>query len=524
MVDLNSKVYPQFTEFSGINTGTTPFNIGDGESTDEKNLGCDSFPSISQRKEDTELSGCEEFESILYIGYLFDGDLFCLGKKKEGKQYIHIYKYNPEGEEGNKWVDFVSGGRDYEDEDYIKNYVMAQIKEEDKIEAINFCGNRTVICLGKIWESKDGRAWCMYYIVSRAEKKDSIGNITSVEYYITEFGVSRVGDGSTTDIIVDGREIPGKVNYMKEKDGRLLTGSRHSANFCISEYQKLSHKNADDAAIFDIVTEAGDYCTGLALFNDTALYFKDSATYILYGKTPDSYYLDCLSRSAGCVANRSVAEANGALLWLGRDGVYAYSATTRPYKISLNVQKYIDNIDDAESACATSDGKRYYLCVRQKGGGSLMLVFDCERNLWHIWDCINYSQLIYKEGNVLGLCDNQVYMLMKEPNKGEWHFTSKPFDVGGISRNSNIYRLFMNIYAKKGSELAVYISGEAEGDNFKCIYRRSFANDKRDKVDIKIAPCSEARNLKYFRLKIAGSGECEIYGVDVYMRVKGRTY
>ena len=82
MVDLNSKVYPQINEFGGINTGAAPFNIADNESTEERNLRSDNYPSISQRKEGEEFPGMEDFEEIVYIGHLFNGELFCIGKKK----------------------------------------------------------------------------------------------------------------------------------------------------------------------------------------------------------------------------------------------------------------------------------------------------------------------------------------------------------------------------------------------------------------------------------------------------------
>jgi hypothetical protein len=181
-------------------------------------------------------------------------------------------------------------------------------------------------------------------------------------------------------------------------------------------------------------------------------------------------------------------------------------------------------MEEGERACATSDGRKYYISLKQKSGEYIMLMFDTEKNIWHVWDSLNYTQLLYKDGELLGIADNKIYKLFTKPFTGEWHYISKPFDIGGISRNSNIYRMFLNVYGKKGAEIEVSISGEAEGDDFKVILRKKYGSDKREKLDIKIAPCTEARNLKHFRLKISGCGECEVYGVDVYMRVLGRSY
>ena len=112
MVDVNSKVYPQITEFGGINTGAAPFNIGDNESTDERNLGSDNYPSISQWKEADEFPGNDEFKEILYIGYLFDGDIFCIGTKVEDvgiaeEGHCYIYKYKD-----GVWKKFISSFTD----------------------------------------------------------------------------------------------------------------------------------------------------------------------------------------------------------------------------------------------------------------------------------------------------------------------------------------------------------------------------------------------------------------------------
>ncbi len=521
MVDVNSKVYPQITEFGGINTGAAPFNIGDNESTDERNLGSDNYPSISQWKEAEEFPGNDEFKEILYIGYLFDGDIFCIGTKvedvgiaKEGHCYIYKYK-------DGVWKKFISK---FTDARGNNQSTSEGIKiGNKKICAANWNGNRTVISPGVIWEREvEGISTmtvkCVFYVIGFNEEKNSEGNIVT-KYWINE-QINQYNFDTN-----DATELAGTINYMQVKDNRLITGSESLPNMAVSEYGKYRYDNVDDIAVFETPTEKGENCTGLAIFNDTILYFKRNATYILYGKTPDSYYLDTLSRSVGCVAGRSIAEANGALIWLGSDGIYAYSATTRPYKISQKVQKYIDNIEDEESACATSDGSKYYLSIKQKSGEYIMLMFDSERGVWHVWDNPGYTQLLHgKDGKILGLCDNKIYTLFQKANESEWKFISKPFDVGGASRGSNIYRLFLNVFGKAGARIEVSISGEADGDSFKTLFRKSFPVDKREKLDIKIAPCREVRDLKYFRLKISGKGECEVYGIDVYMRVKGRSY
>jgi hypothetical protein len=56
------------------------------------------------------------------------------------------------------------------------------------------------------------------------------------------------------------------------------------------------------------------------------------------------------------------------------------------------------------------------------------------------------------------------------------------------------------------------------------LFTKNFTRDKNERIEIKAAPSNETRNLKYLRVKIEGTGECEIYEIEIYMRVKGRTY
>lgn len=526
MQDLKNKVYPQINEFSGINTGVSPFNIGDSESSDERNLWGEHFPSISQRMEREVFTDKCNLKEILHIGYLFDGDLFCVGKE-QGKDYYGFYKYNTVG---TKWDAFINTYIDGYHEYFTPTLFRREITfdKEHKVVSANWSGNKTVVSPGYIWRRTKNdtttiKTDCIAYSIYKTEDKDNEGNIREIKYFCREVSGIRQTTESGADEI-DVRKLVGAINFMQVKDNRLITGSKELPNMASTMYGEFSYRAADDTAIFEIATETGDNCTALAAFGDMILYFKRYSTYILYGKTPDSYYLDNLSGSVGCVAQGSIAEVGGGVMWLGADGVYAYSATTRPYKISQKVEKFIDNIDDEENACGVSDGRYYYLSVKQKNGEYVILVFDSERSVWHVWDGAPYKQMIHKNGEIFGFDGDTIYKLLTRPYTGAWHFISKPFDIGGISRKSNVHSLFINVTGKKGARLKVSISGDGEGDNFKTLFVMGFPTDKNEKKEIKIAPSNDTRNMKYLRLKFEGQGECLVHGIEVYMRVKGRTY
>ncbi len=470
MTELDFKTYPALSSFGGINTGDAPFNIGDGESSDEFNLSSEKHPAISQRKDAIKVFENEDFEKIMFLGKIFSGKPFCIAIKN-GKAGLFYFE--------DVWKE-ITASKD----------ILTELENAEEFKAVNFSEKKTVLTLGK-----GAHMVCIdeNFKASFVEKK--------------------------------GQEpLPEDVTFALVKNERLLTGSRHNVNFAVSGYQEMSWVNADDIEIFYVRTEEGKGCTGLSCFSDIAIYFKENSTHILYGKTPDSYYLDVLSHSVGCIADKSIAETSAGLLWLSKDGVYIYNATTRPYKVSHKIKKYIDNMTDASDSCGGSDGACYYLSLKQKDGENVLLVYDTEKKIWHVWGNPGYKDFVNIEGFLYARNDTEIFRLNDKGNTGEWHFTTKPFDVGGASRQSNIFKIFLNLSAKEGSKLEVYISGDAEGDNFTKLYKNSFGGETYEKAEIKIKPGVHVRNLKCFRLKFTGQGECTIHGFEVYMRVRGRTY
>ena len=96
--------------------------------------------------------------------------------------------------------------------------------------------------------------------------------------------------------------------------------------------------------------------------------------------------------------------------------------------------------------------------------------------------------------------------------------------MGGVAKGQNLRRIYLNIRAKKGAKLEVYISGKAEGDGFVSVKRRTYIKDEDEKLKIDIPVDKRVRNMPYFRIKISGGGDVSIYGMELHQRIKPKTY
>lgn len=487
--ELPQKSYPSLMGFGGINTGVSPFNIADNEATEILNLSSDNFPAISVAKGDREIwyelngQGDKIVKDIKYAGILFDGIPFFIGSVGGGD--VEIYYHSGTNYDGSAAWLAIEGSAEL-------------LEGGTEFTSTAFSDDTTVIATGK-------------KLISITES-----------YKAKE--ITKQGD----------EPFPKDVNFVVTKEERLLTASTQNDALQASEYQMVQYINSDDFQIFHAQTEARQYATALALYGDYALYFKKNSTHILYGKTPDSYSFDTMSYSIGCVSQRSIAETDSSIMWLSKDGVYAYSATTLPYKISSPVQKYIDNM--GSDASAVSDGKKYYLSLSQKDGSFVLLIYDTEFKVWHVRENIGYKMfikqtidendkdIVLKTSKIIGSDGVNFYEIGTGDTLSEWHFVTKPFDMGGVAKGQNLRRIYLNIRAKKGAKLEVYISGKAEGDGFVSVKRRTYIKDEDEKLKIDIPVDKRIRNMPYFRIKISGGGDISVYGMELHQRIKPKTY
>ena len=82
---------------------------------------------------------------------------------------------------------------------------------------------------------------------------------------------------------------------------------------------------------------SGRSITGMASFNKTLVIFTAEEMYICEGAV-GSMTMMKVSNGIGCVSHRTIAQSkDGLLMWLAQDGVYAWTGSGRPQKVSSQV-------------------------------------------------------------------------------------------------------------------------------------------------------------------------------------------
>jgi hypothetical protein len=128
--------------------------------------------------------------------------------------------------------------------------------------------------------------------------------------------------------------------------------------------------------------------TGLIPFLGRLCIFTDNSITLLSGNDDASWQsgLQTTEWRVGCINHRTVKLLNNLVIFLGRDGIYAYDGVTA-HRISDGIQNTIDDINRTyiSNCCAETDEQRYYLSYTSaSGGGSVndkMIIFDTTHGL-----------------------------------------------------------------------------------------------------------------------------------------------
>jgi len=98
-------------------------------------------------------------------------------------------------------------------------------------------------------------------------------------------------------------------------------------------YEDDDFTSASGGGIINIA----DTITGLIVFRDQLIIFSENTINRLVGSSIDDFQLQPVSRDLGCVAEDTVQEIGGDIMFLGPDGLRLFSATDRVGDFSLGV-------------------------------------------------------------------------------------------------------------------------------------------------------------------------------------------
>ena len=145
--------------------------------------------------------------------------------------------------------------------------------------------------------------------------------------------------------------------------------------------------SSDDPVSFSAGTPA-DF-TGAALFNGSALFFKEDAIHKIIGLSQS--VIRCEGVAAGC--GGTLAAVGGVLYYKSRERVCAFSGNSSPYTVSSSLGSI-----NCVSASAGAFRDRYYLSLNTGGGSGRLLVLDTAHGIWQEEDALIFTCSAFCEG------------------------------------------------------------------------------------------------------------------------------
>ena len=284
-----------------------------------------------------------------------------------------------------------------------------------------------------------------------------------------------------------------------------------------------------------IEAPSGEPNNGIAsLTTGTMVVFKWTSYHEIWGDGPASDYT-IIDRfyGVGCASNATIAEIGGYLYWLGVDGIYRWNGGD-PERISDSIKNYLPNVIINSplpyvSACA--DSRFYYISL----GENLIFAYDTwNNNWWGPWK--QYADVkanvMYRDaastlkGVYIGDNSGIVYQIDKATNSNtlSWIFETKPYSDGSLAQEKQLVDAYLTAEVWPGASLQVYLSNRErdlnDGLDWTLIGSAS-AQTLPQTSKIFVSPGVLAPSYLY-RLKFAGVGRVDIYGLDkdVYVTPK----
>jgi len=140
--------------------------------------------------------------------------------------------------------------------------------------------------------------------------------------------------------------------------------------------------------------------TAVAGLGDNLVVFKQDSIWQMVFNGVDSdtglptFIAQLVVTGVGCVAQGSVQQIRGRLIFLGEDGFYAFDGTPNIKKISENVNTTTARINPSHRVFSTAvnwRSKYCYLCstaLDESGTNNIIFVYDYKHEAWWLWDDI----------------------------------------------------------------------------------------------------------------------------------------
>ncbi len=339
--------------------------------------------------------------------------------------------------------------------------------------------------------------------------------------YLLVTGIIGTADSQTDPLTVE-RAVP-DMDYLTEHHNRVWGCSSTTHEIYASKqgdpcnwrcYQGVA---SDSYAV--TVGSPGDF-TGACTHQGTVFFFKDNRVIKIFGTKPSNFELvDQPARGvqAGCAD--SIAVVRETLHYVSRGGVSAMGmALPQAVGAALGPGPYLD-------AVAGAADDRYYVSMREAGGGWALYVCDTARGLWHREDDTRVLAFVLADGVLYGLrADGWLYTVdgsqgpyatAEAHTEGRYDWMAETGDIGISSPDMKVVsKLTLRLTIAPGALVKVWLKYDHAGE-WRDVYRMN-PNVQRS-YSVPIIP----RRCDTMRIRLTGRGGFALHTLTKTMQEGG---
>jgi len=382
-------------------------------------------------------------------------------------------------------------------------------------------------------------------------KYDNSGTITTIQTFATgsrtnrcEFAQFDAGD-NVYSIVTDGvnryawngTAVTNLSSYAQTAstiltafNGRLFWAIGRtlyaSALNDITDYTTLDGVDTDSWS--GTITQVQDDIVALRCYGNHVQMFTSNALFELYGTKPSTYTVVPVYAGVGCVGQFAVIEANGFQYFMDTTGVYKYNGGSYT-KMSSPVDAYISEMNETYKSLTTLAADSKYLYVAFPYGSSatsnnIILKYDFEKGVWFV-DTGSFIDMTSFPKKTLALdADGKIWTMgvgtADDPYTGDdvavsWDWISKAFTGEQLKSRNSVSEIWVAIYLPSGSTATAYFSTDPSGTTGFTSAKVFSTSASIQNVAIN---ASALANANWYRLRITGTGPCDIHYVDIHQR------
>lgn len=316
-----------------------------------------------------------------------------------------------------------------------------------------------------------------------------------------------------------------KMDYVIEAQNRLW-GCRYGANAsgklvneiyasALGDFRQWYNRDtlATDAYVASVGI-SGPF-TGAVNYRGYPLFFKENAMFKVYGDYPENYQIisdTAMGLQKGC--DKSLFVLSNVLYYRSPDGLFAYNGSTNErIDAVLGSEHYTD------VACCGTGTKLWVSMTGEKEDHSGLYVCDVEKGLWHKEDDVKARQMVRFENDVYIADDTDRLFTVNgsvgKAEEDEVRFFAETGVIGYSTPDSKyVSRFALRVAVPHDGSLQIFV--EYDSANV-WEFKGSIEGNGMGTFTVPVVP----RRCDHFRIRLAGKGECRIFGFSKVLEEGG---